>query len=145
MKQLKSKRQEKLTKQAPSRQLIFSFSLEHLTENANYNFRYFKRDRLRDELNARQGLDKLLTFLSRSTWKAIWQKRRDEFGGTEGIKACFMQFRPSNYDITDDEKILSFRFGDKMEYRLLGLLKPTEATFYIIGLDFDYSAYNHGR
>ena len=47
----------------------------------------------------------------------------------------------------DDEKIYIFRFktaDNKNNGRILGFKKDRCPIYYIIGFDFDFSAYDHG-
>ena len=118
-----------------------SFSIAYLTKNKNYNFEHFGSSRLRDELEARKALDELLQVLSCSSWMSILQRRKRDFGGVETLSARAIHFTPSDGTVSEDEKYLSFRFFSQ-KYRLLG--RKIGSVLYIVGFDFDYSAYNHG-
>ena len=47
--------------------------------------------------------------------------------------------------LADDSKIIVFRFGKSQKYRILGVqCKDCASILYIIGYDWDFSAYDHG-
>lgn len=116
-----------------------SSSLEYLTMNASHTFGYFSKD-VRNELTARQSLTALLKDLSCRTWLEIAQLGRKSQCGFETIPAVQLKFAPSKYDFSRDEKAWVFRFG-RQRYRLIGI--QNDGVLYIIGYDFDFSAYSH--
>lgn len=121
-----------------------SFSFLYITTNKKYCLDFFSSKQLRDELDARQKLGQLLRTLSKTTWLDTFRKRKDEFGGTEQIALSEMNFMPSGDYFSEDANVLSFRFGTGEKYRLLGIRDEPCQTLYIIGFDFNFSAYNHG-
>lgn len=117
------------------------FSFEYLTKNKNYMFAYFA-DRIRDELQVRQSLSELLKALSTKTWVEVAQLDKRAQCGFETLPAIQLRFSPDGYDFSRDEKVWVFRFGNQ-QYRLIGI--QSDNVLYVLGYDFDYSAYNHGK
>lgn len=134
-----------LNKLQPGRALNtkLSFSLEWMTRNKSYSFSGFDRKRMREELNARQALSGLLSLLSGSTWSEVFARRREELGGTEQIRYRELAFEANMVELPSDTNALSFRFGGG-KYRALGIKMPNDNRLYLIGYDFDFSAYHHG-
>lgn len=116
-----------------------TFSLEYITMNASHTFDYFGKN-MREELAARQSLSVLLKELSRRSWMEIAQIGKKTQCGFETLPAMQLRFTPSGYEFSRDEKVWVFRFG-KQQYRLIGI--QDDRTLYVIGYDFDFSAYNH--
>lgn len=120
-----------------------SFSFIHLTKNKNYNFEYFSKNK--SELKEKQAnLTKRLIEISQEPWDN-WNHRRKDIG-IETLSFDQINFKPNNLELSPDEKIIVFRFSSG-NCRMLGIkgkFCSTCATYYIIGFDFDYSAYNHG-
>lgn len=125
------------TKSTPKSRI--NFSLEHMTTNTKYTFDYFGKS-IRDELAARQALSALLRELSCKTWMEVAQLDKTTQCGFETIPAMQINFKPSRYEFSPDEKVWVFRFG-KQRYRLIGI--QDSGTLYIIGYDLNFSAYNH--
>lgn len=132
-----------LGKIAPDHELdaTLSFSFAWLTTQKKYLFERFGRKQARDELDARHAFDELVRLLSKSTWKAVFAKRKEELGGTEQIPYSELNFR-AEAKLPKDTDILSFRFGSG-SYRALGIKMPNDDRLYIVGFDFDFSAYKH--
>lgn len=117
------------------------FSFAHVTSNKNYCFDFFNNNR--DNLECRKALDELLALLSNSAWKELSGRRKAIAGGFETLYFDFLNFQPQNIALKKDEKIFVFRFGKGDAYRLMGFKKECNCTLYIIGYDFDHSAYDH--
>ena len=118
-----------------------AFSLEYLTKNKSYTFAFFD-GRIRDELQARQSLSELLKNLSAETWVGIAQIGKRTQCGFETLPAVQLNFSPDGYEFSRDEKVWVFRFGSQ-QYRLIGIQDSN--VLYVLGYDFDHSAYNHGK
>lgn len=122
-----------------------SFSFVYLTKNKKYNFDYFT-DKMKVELKEKQAdLTKRLIEISQQTWQ-YWYNQ-SKFNGIETLDFTAIRFTPNNLELSPDEKIIVFRFSSG-NCRMLGVKNQdcsSCATYYIIGFDFDYSAYNHGN
>ena len=116
MSKLKRKATGKIKLHSTFKSDTIKFSWQYLTTNKTHNFDYFKGD-LRQELSARQGLSDLVKDL------------------------CFAA---NGYQFSSDQKVIVFRFGNNSGFRLLGVKGNESNVLYVIGYDFDYSAYNHG-
>ena len=55
-----------------------------------------------------------------------------------------LRFAANGYQFSSDEKVIVFRFGINSGYRLLGIKGNDSNILYVIGYDFDFSAYDHG-
>lgn len=135
----------KLKKQELNRPSNISISFQMVTTERNYTFERFNES-LRLGLRARQSLDDLLVELSSHTLRDLGMRRKDQFGGFEmipvsQIKTCLCK----RSDLTPDVSVWVFRFC-KSQYRLIAYKYAgnNENVLYILGYDFDYSAYDHG-
>lgn len=135
-------RAERITPPKAQKSNRASFSFAHITTNKRYNFSFYKKDEMRKELETREGLDDLLQTLSRSTWEEILQRRHESFGGFETIPRVSIHFQPS-WNLAEDSKVCVFRFRQN-DCRMLGIRAKESDVLYIIGFDFDYTAYDHG-
>ena len=123
--------------------LLPLFSFAHITRNSWYTFEYFKDSNA--QLSCREELDQLFLELSKTSWLDLSRRRKEQFGGFETIPFGQINFYPDNIELTKDTKILSFRFGAGDKFRMLGYRIERCQAFYIIGYDFNHSAYLHGR
>ena len=68
--------------------------------------------------------------------------RRKRFG-FETIPYSQVRFEPSGRKTTPEEKIIVYQF-DGHKKRLLGIKDGSCATLHVVGIDHDFSAYDHG-
>lgn len=115
-------------------------SFEHLTTNSNYNFDYFKKEKHNMMIAKNILLDRIIE-ISQNTW-LHWQSLNKYQGGMESFDVKGLNIKPHDYIFSEDEKVIVFRATSN--YRIIGFRDSTSPTYYIIGFDFDYSAYNHG-
>lgn len=123
-----------------TRDNYIAFSWQYLTKNKKYTFDYFANN-MRNEMDARRALSSFLIYLSSLKVRDILSRKKDDKGGFERIDTNSLSFSPSNNYFGDDTEVTVFRFCNQ-KYRLIGFLRSS--ILYIIGYDFDYSAYNHG-
>ena len=126
--------------QAESRKIAFSF--QHVTTNNRYNWNFFKK-RIRDELQAHNDLLERLKELSNETWLSLFEKPKKS--GAETLPRTMLKFDPDRSiyeERVNEDQFISIRFASQ-QYRLLGMRKKNSSTFFIIGYDFDFSAYDH--
>lgn len=120
-----------------------SFSFAYLTKNKRFNFESFSNDK--SKRNAMQAeLTKRLIEISQKPWFFWYDCGKNT--GIETIPFYEINFSPNGLDLTPDEKVIVFRFASG-KCRMIGTkgkLCSTCATYYVIGFDFNYSAYNHG-
>ena len=90
-------------------------------------------------------MDVLLKELSQKTWLELSRRTKYQIGGFEKLRYDQINVSPVNLTMPKDENILSFRFGSADAYRLLGCRKDGCNVLYVIGYDFDFSAYDHGN
>lgn len=90
--------------------------------------------------------EKLVT-ISHTSWQELKSRPREV--GYEMIPVSEFHINMGNIkkelELSEDSKIIVFRFGTSQKYRLFGVrCKGCSSILYIIGYDWDYSAYNHG-
>lgn len=117
-----------------------SLSWRYMTTNKNFTLDYFKSN-IRNKCKAMEDIFTLANEISSHNWINLLGRGKENFGGCESLKVNQLNFSPSDYKFSKDEKILSFRFSNN-HYRLVGIQKND--ILYVIGYDFNYSAYNHG-
>ena len=71
-------------------------------------------------------------------------RRKNEKHGAETLSMDDLRFAANGYQFSNDQKVIVFRFGGNSSYRLLGVKGNESNVLYVIGYDFDFSAYNHG-
>lgn len=120
------------------------FSWQYLTSNKVHTFDFFRGD-LRNELEARKSLSDLVMDLCSSTWGNVLLRRKTDKHGAETMEMERLNFCARGYQFSNDQKVFIFRFGSNNKYRLLGVNGSDSNVLYVIGYDFDYSAYNHGK
>ena len=143
MSKLKRKATGKIKLHSTFKSDTIKFSWQYLTTNKTHNFDYFKGD-LRQELSARQGLSDLVKDLCSTAWTKALLRRKNEKHGTETLSMEELRFAANGYQFSSDQKVIVFRFGNNSGFRLLGVKGNESNVLYVIGYDFDYSAYNHG-
>lgn len=119
------------------------FSWQYLTTNKKYTFGFFKKD-MRNEVKAWQGLSAIVNDLCSSQWDKVLLRSKEEKHGVEILNHAQIKFSANGYTFSDDQNVIVFRFGAGNGYRLLGVKGTNSNVLYVIGYDFDYSAYNHG-
>lgn len=120
------------------------FSFRYITSNKHYNFSYFSDMRIK--LEAENAFINRLIELSSNDW-IHWSGQ----GKKTGFEALpfddDMQKKFTTYDWTQGSRkqtyVFRFKAGSS-DYRIIGIKENSDPTLYIIGFDFDHSAYNHG-
>lgn len=115
-----------------------SFSFEFLTNNKNYNFNKLDGH---NSLEWRAALLTRIIELTQNSWQ-YWQGLGKK-QGLETIPFRQINFNPKGYAISDDEKVIVFQFNSH-NGRILGVKDSCCSVYYVIGMDVDYSAYDHG-
>lgn len=119
-----------------------SFSFEHLTNNDSFTFDYFAKDK-RARNAAKTAVYDKLEKISREDW--IFWYNQGKIAGIETIPANQINFEPYDYSLSDDGKVIVFRFSyDGNDCRILGITKSPCPIYYVIGFDFNHNAYDHG-
>ena len=91
---------------------------------------------IREKAKAYDELHRLLAEISNSYFKKLMNKIKNK--GLEKLED--INFKPCK-QLYNDENIYVMRFNQQ-KYRLIFILRDN--IVYIIGFDFNYSAYNHG-
>lgn len=118
------------------------FNFRHLTLNDKYTFDGFKASQVNEKGKKAFELFVKLKMLSEKTWLEL--SKMNKSNGYETLEYSRINFTPNELELKKDEKIHVFRFCHD-QCRIIGY-KSRENTniLFIIGYDFDFSAYNHG-
>ena len=121
------------------------FSFRYMTANNNYNLNYFRDEH--DKLITCEGLINKLTEFSKQPWM-YWAQQRKMLG-IEQMEYSRVRFKASDdARLNDDTKVYVIRFDSfrgSGEGRIIGFKESPCAILNIIGFDFDFSSYNHGK
>lgn len=117
------------------RKSIIFFSI--LDKRKKYNFG--KLDK-REKLEWKASLTERMIEISQYSW-TYWQNLGKE-KGIETINCNQITFSPNDYVFSKDEKVVVFRFNSQ-NGRIIGIKGRGCSVYYVIGIDTDYSAYNH--
>lgn len=123
------------------------FSFKHITRNNKYNIKFFKKSK--DKQKAYGALFYLIGEVQQMTWKDFMSLPKEK--GMESMKSSELKFRPNDYNLTPDQKVVVIRFY-RQKYRVIGIKERIPGAsekegvdiFHVFGFDFNYSAYNHG-
>ena len=126
---------------------------EHILISFRYSVKNKKytidsKTRAKDKCNeVTEVLFKRLEEISQTTWENLMNKPKEV--GYEMISIGSLDINMDSLkkelNLSDDSKVIVFRFGKQQKYRLLGV-KSKECAFmmYVVGYDWNYNAYNHG-
>lgn len=134
------------TCEVPDTSIFFSF--QYITSDDHYNLNYLKKNKSGKEKDIYYELFSSLRSFSQSSWKEL-QLKRKQSGGYETIeygemKESIANSLPKEKNISDDTKLIVFRFGNN-NYRMVGYKSNRcKAAMHVLGFDFDYSLYDHG-
>ena len=121
-----------------------TFSFRYMTKNKRYNFNFFPMSQSSDKIKTQSNVYSRLEEISKESWLKLSQYNK--YLGFETRDYSYIRFL-AGVDLPKDESIYIIRFdlynGDKG--RILGFKKRGCPILYIIGYDFDFSAYSHGR
>ena len=115
-----------------------AFSFKHLTSRKEYNFEGLDKGKNREWHSAL--VDRIMQ-ISKEPW-LTWLNTPKETG-IETIRASQLNFSPSGYEFSPDEKVFIFRFNSQSG-RIIGIKERESPVYFVIGFDMDFSAYDHG-
>ena len=141
--ELLRKQSSKIAVNQTQRKEHISLSWKYMTVNKNHTFEYFQKD-MRKEVRAWRELSELIRHLNQSTWQNALSVSKYQKYGAETLESSCLKFSPKDYTFTSDQKVIVFRFGQGNDYRLIGVKGTDSNILYVIGYDFDFTAYNHG-
>ena len=95
-----------------------------------------------DKKEWQSALAERIIELSQNTWLYWFGLNKEQ--GIETIYSSQLNFPPNNYSFSEDEKVIVFRFNSQ-KGRIIGIKNNRSPIYYVIGLDTDYSAYDHGN
>ena len=125
---------------------LVSFNFKYLTDNKSFNFEYFSND-MRNRHDAYEALCKRLQELSCFGIDKLMYMQKTQ--RCESIP--YINFDDSFKSVLDkievvskDSKLWIFRFSSG-NYRIIAKSNVLDGNIlYIVGFDFDHSAYDHG-
>ena len=128
---------------ANNNHIILSF--KYSIKNKDYTIE--KQTKARDKCNkVIQKLFEKLQEISNLTWSELQNRPKETGYEMIPISEFNINFKNIKDDLklSDDSKIIVFRFNSQ-KCRILGVRSnECSSILYIVGYDWDYSAYNHG-
>ncbi len=127
-----------------SQQILLSF--RYLTRNKKHNLNKINKLKANEGNKIYRSIFKRIDEMSHMTWQELTNESR-KARGKELIEYGELKFKVEDPEdvlkLTADAKLHVFRCGN--DYRLIGYKgKACTNVLYVIGFDFDFSAYNHG-
>ncbi len=123
--------------------IILSF--KYSVKNKNYTME--KHGKAKEKCNKIiQNLFEKLEDISQITWKELQNRPKETGYETIPISEFKISFDnlKKKLNLSDDSKIIVIRFNNQ-KCRILGVpSQECSSILYIVGYDWDYSAYNHG-
>ena len=121
-----------------------AFSFRHLTTQKDYSLKYCAGLKANGDKTVTNILHRLVEIGEQDWVHWLLQRKKN---GCETIDFCRVRVRPKGINLVADETVFVFRFlmHTKKDGRILGIKKQDCPTFFVIGFDFDYSAYDHGK
>ena len=128
---------------ANSSHILLSF--KYSVNNKNYKIEKITNSKEKNNKTIQKLFEKLEE-ISNLTWKELQNRPRET--GYEMIPISQFNISLKNIkealNLSDDSKIIVFRFNNQ-KCRLLGVRsQECSSILYIIGYDWDFSAYDHG-
>ena len=108
-------------------------SFRYLTSNKRHSLEYLQKCSVADRAKTMEGLLRRLEEITKSSWAKLGALPRQlRFSGTDANK--------------EDNKVWVFRFDTWQGHdkgRIIGFKDNPCSAFFVIGFDFDFSAYSH--
>ena len=123
-----------------------TFSFRYITTNNHYNLDFFNDSDRRKKEETIHKLYERIEEISKQDW--IYWGSLNKKSGYETIPYSSIKFKKQGPVLTGDENIYVFRVKSGRisdEARILGYKEDGCPIYYIIGYDYDYSAYEHGN
>lgn len=115
-------------------------SFKYLTSNSDHNFSYFKKNK-NECIKSKAALYDRIEEITKESW--MYWYNQSKFTGIETLPVKSITFKPSGYEFSDGDKVIVFRFNGN-DGRIIGFKIDSSPFYYVIGFDFDHSAYDHG-
>lgn len=116
-----------------------AFSFRYLTTNKGYNFEYFK-----DENDKKIVMLFLVERMKEITATSYLQwSGKSKNCGNEMLEFWQINVKPNALELSKAEKVIVFRFFQQ-KYRALCIRQDRCPILYVIGFDFNHTAYHHG-
>lgn len=121
-----------------------ALSFKYLTENKEYNFQAFKKDKTRYESFITR-LNNVLKVISNHKVKHLYNDPfKDKFSFSKLYPGTYQN---SNKQFTGTEQIISVEFSSKKNERIILYHEDKEEDgrniLYVLGFDFNHSMYQH--
>ena len=124
-----------------------SISFKFITNNSKYNFDFFKNCQKDEKSTCLNGFFKRIFEANKVSWKHSLSLTKTAPCGLETIYYSQLRFESTTNELNKASKIYVMRFDTHKgsnEGRIIGFKRKNNPTFYIIGLDFNHNAYDHG-
>jgi hypothetical protein len=121
------------------------FSFRYMTTNKRYSLSSIEKLNASEQHAVLSGLVQRISEITKESWVSLRSQRREQ-NGYETIPKRQFNFDCA-YPLTDDVKLIVFRFDTHLgtkSGRIIGFKDSPCSAYYVIGLDLDFSAYNHG-
>lgn len=126
--------------------ILFEFG--HITNHKSYSYNALV-DTCANDRNALKEYIKLINAISSSTWEELATRSKYTIGGFETMCLSNLYCNINdkyNKEMTEDTKLLVFRFGSGDAYRMVGYKSHNcSRVIHILGFDLDFSLYDHGK
>ena len=120
-------------------------TFRYLTNNDHYNFDYVKKLDGKDQNSLCTRLIDYFQIFTSFPW-IYWYSLGKNTGGIETFPVKSLRFDANGKLFTKDEKAIVLRFDSHLgnkKARIIGFKDNPCSTFFVIGFDFDFSAYSH--
>ena len=98
-----------------------------------------------DRLLTLHGMVRRIEEITRTSWMALGNQSKNH-GGYETLPQQRLKFC-GTYPLTEDAKLFIFRFDThrgRGKGRIIGFKKNPCSAYYVIGIDLEFKAYDHG-
>lgn len=124
-----------------------SFSFTYLTKKKDYTLEFYRKSKSIKGITAIELYEKLSN-LSNHTWKEL--EAKPSTFQYERIGYSQLRFNANenaegdnSIEFSGDTKVCVFRFNNQ-DGRIIGIKREGCPTLHVIGLDLNFSAYDHG-
>lgn len=129
---------------------VISFAFCSLTKNKDKKYGLTRMKEVhKTDKSVHDKFMRLLTEISAIGWLEISNRGKKQLGGAETIEVSQLKHNITDnlrHEVQKDTRVHVFRFGNGDAYRMIAYRpKYNSNILYILGFDFDYTLYDHGR
>ena len=118
-------------------------SFRYMTTNSAHSLKYLEKLKNAERIKTLDGLFQRFEELTKMSWERLMLLKKTE--GCETLTWNRIKFRGTNAS-TEEGKALVFRFDTWQgngKGRIIGFKDSPCSAFFIVGFDFDFTAYDH--